>query len=117
MVGHTGDMNAAIKAIEIVDQCVGKIVDYLLEIDAHILITADHGNSEEMIDNQTHMTKTSHTLNPVELIYVASNSPGKQLLDRGKLSDIGPTVLSLLGLDIPVEMTAQNLIIGDDDQK
>jgi len=117
MVGHTGDMNAAIKAIEIVDQCVGKIVDYLLEIDAHILITADHGNSEEMIDNQTHMTKTSHTLNPVELIYVASDSPGKQLLDRGKLSDIGPTVLSLLGLDIPVEMTAQNLMIGDDDQK
>jgi 2,3-bisphosphoglycerate-independent phosphoglycerate mutase len=61
------------------------------------------------------MTKTSHTLNPVELIYVTVDSPGKQLLDRGKLSDIGPTVLSLLGLVIPVEMTAQNLIIGDDD--
>jgi len=117
MVGHTGDMNAAIKAIEIVDECVGKIVDDLLEIDAHILITADHGNSEEMIDHQTSMIKTSHTLNPVEVIYVADDSPGKQLIDRGKLSDIAPTVLYLLGLDIPVEMTAQNLIIGDNDDR
>jgi 2,3-bisphosphoglycerate-independent phosphoglycerate mutase len=117
MVGHTGDMNAAIKAIEIVDQCVGKLVDRLLELDAHILITADHGNSEQMIDYETSMTKTSHTLNPVELIYVAGDSPGKKLLDRGKLSDIAPTVLSLLGLDIPVEMTAQNLIIGHDNRQ
>jgi 2,3-bisphosphoglycerate-independent phosphoglycerate mutase len=67
-----------------------------------------------MIDYETSMTKTSHTLNPVELIYVAGDSPGKKLLDRGKLSDIAPTVLSLLRLDIPVEMTAQNLIIGHD---
>jgi 2,3-bisphosphoglycerate-independent phosphoglycerate mutase len=111
MVGHTGDMAAATKAIGIVDQCVGKIVDRLLELDAHILITADHGNSEQMIDYQTGMTKTSHTLNPVELIYVAGDSRGKQLLDRGKLSDIAPTVLSLLGLDIPGAMTAQNLIV------
>jgi 2,3-bisphosphoglycerate-independent phosphoglycerate mutase len=111
MVGHTGDMAAATQAIEIVDQCVGKIVDRLIELDAHILITADHGNSEQMIDYQTGMTKTSHTLNPVELIYVAGDSRGKQLLDRGKLSDIAPTVLSLLGLDIPGAMTAQNLIV------
>jgi len=117
MVGHTGDMNAAIKAIEIVDECVGKVINRLLELDAHILITADHGNSEQMIDHQTGMTKTSHTLNPVELIYVAGDSPGKKLLDRGKLSDIAPTVLSLLELDIPVEMTAQNLIIYDDDRR
>jgi 2,3-bisphosphoglycerate-independent phosphoglycerate mutase len=117
MVGHTGNMNAAIKAIEVVDQCVGNIVNYLLDLDAHILITADHGNSEEMVDAQTHMTKTSHTLNPVELIYVAKDSPGKQLLDRGKLSDIAPTVLFLLGLDIPVEMTAHNLIINNDKRR
>jgi 2,3-bisphosphoglycerate-independent phosphoglycerate mutase len=64
-----------------------------------------------MIDYHTGMTKTSHTLNPVELIYVAGDSQGKQLLDRGKLSDIAPTVLSFLGLDIPGEMTAQNLIV------
>ncbi|MBW2642240.1 MAG: 2,3-bisphosphoglycerate-independent phosphoglycerate mutase [Deltaproteobacteria bacterium] len=117
MVGHTGDMNSAIKATEIVDECVGKVVDYLLELDAHTLITADHGNSEQMVDYQTGMVKTSHTLNPVELIYVAGDSPGKQLLDRGKLSDIAPTVLALLGLDIPVEMTAQNLIIYDDENR
>jgi 2,3-bisphosphoglycerate-independent phosphoglycerate mutase len=110
MVGHTGDMHAATKAIEIVDNCVGRVVDRLLELDAHILITADHGNSEQMIDYQTGMPKTSHTLNPVELIWVANDSKGKQLVDHGKLADIAPTVLFLLGLDIPAEMTARNLI-------
>ena len=64
-----------------------------------------------MIDYQTDMNKTSHTLNPVELIYVANDSKGKPLLDHGKLADIAPTVLFLLGLEIPVEMTAQNLIV------
>jgi len=111
MVGHTGDMDAATQAIEVVDECVGKIVARLLELDANILITADHGNSEQMIDYQTNMTKTSHTLNPVEIIYVAGDAPGKGLITGGKLSDIAPTVLSLLGLDIPEEMTAQNLIV------
>ena len=111
MVGHTGNMGAAIRAIEIVDQCEGRIVNRLLELDAHILITADHGNAEQMIDYQTGVTKTSHSLNPVEFIYAAGDSPGKQLLKHGKLSDIAPTVLSLLGLDIPEEMTAKNLIV------
>jgi 2,3-bisphosphoglycerate-independent phosphoglycerate mutase len=110
MVGHTGDMGAAVRAIEIVDECQGRIVDRLLELDAHILITADHGNSEQMIDYQTGVTKTSHSLNPVEFIYVAGDSPGKRLVERGKLSDIAPTVLTLLELDIPAEMTARNLI-------
>jgi 2,3-bisphosphoglycerate-independent phosphoglycerate mutase len=111
MVGHTGNLEAATKAIEIVDDCIGKIVDRLLEIDAHILITSDHGNAEQMIDNQTGMTKTSHTLNPVEVIYLAKDFKDKRLIDHGKLSDIAPTVLFLLGLDIPKEMTAQNLIV------
>jgi len=113
MVGHTGDMGAAVRAIEIVDECEGRIVNRLLELDAHILITADHGNSEEMIDHQTGMAKTSHSRNPVELIYVARDSPGKRLIERGKLSDIAPTILYLLGLDIPEEMTARNLIATD----
>ena len=112
MVGHTGVFEAARKAIGIVDECVGKIVERCLELDAHILITADHGNAEQMIDPETGLTKTSHTLNPVELIYVAKDAPGKTLLERGKLSDIAPTVLSLLGLAIPAEMTAENLILG-----
>ena len=109
MVGHTGDMGAAARAIEIVDECVGTLVNRLLALDAHILITADHGNAEQMIDYQTGMIKTSHSLNPVELIYVAGDSRGKKLAAHGKLSDVAPTVLYLLGLDIPQEMTAKNL--------
>jgi 2,3-bisphosphoglycerate-independent phosphoglycerate mutase len=114
MVGHTGDMGATVRAIEVVDECQGRIVDRLLELDAHILITADHGNAEQMIDDETDMAKTSHGLNPVELIYLAGDSTGKRLAKRGKLSDIAPTVLYLLDLEIPREMTAQNLILTND---
>jgi 2,3-bisphosphoglycerate-independent phosphoglycerate mutase len=110
MVGHTGDFNAAKKAIEVVDDCVGKIVDRLLALDAHILITADHGNSEQMVDYETGMVKTSHTLFPVECIYVAKDASGKKLIERGILSDIAPTVLSLLGLKAPKEMTARSIV-------
>ena len=110
MVGHTGVFDAAKQAIEIVDSCLGKVVDRCLELDAHVLITADHGNAEQMLDPVTGMVKTSHTLSPVELIYVANDAAGKTLLERGKLADIAPTVLALLGLDIPSEMTAENLV-------
>ncbi len=112
MVGHTGDFDAARRAIEVVDECLGRLVSRCLELNAHILITADHGNSEEMIDYETGMTKTSHTLNPVELIYVARDAAGRTLAPRGKLSDIAPTVLCLLGLPVPAEMTADNLVVG-----
>ena len=91
MVGHTGDFEAARKAIEVVDECVGRVVNRLLELSARVLITADHGNAEEMFDAETGMVKTSHSLSPVELIYVAYDSPGCRLLERGKLSDIAPT--------------------------
>lgn len=111
MVGHTGDFEAARKAIGIVDENVGQIVKRLLELDAHVLITADHGNSEQMVDYQTGMTKTSHTLFPVEFIYVARDAVGKKLLPRGKLADIAPTVLQLLNLPIPKEMTADRLLV------
>ena len=111
MVGHTGNFEAARTAIEIVDACVGKIVDRLLGLDAHILVTADHGNAEQMIDYDTGMVKTSHTMFPVECIYVAKDSPGKHLRSHGKLSDIAPTVLKLLNLDIPRDMTADVLIL------
>ncbi len=111
MVGHTGNFEAARQAVEVVDQCVGKAVARLLELDAHVLITADHGNAEEMIDAHTQATKTSHTLNPVECLYVAKDAPGRTLRARGKLSDIAPTVLHLLGLPIPTEMTADNLLV------
>jgi 2,3-bisphosphoglycerate-independent phosphoglycerate mutase len=110
MVGHTGDFEAAKKAIETVDQCIGKIVERLLELNAHIIITSDHGNSEQMRDYETGMTKTSHTTFPVELIYVAKDAREKQLISEGKLADIAPTVLYLLGLEIPKAMTADVLL-------
>jgi 2,3-bisphosphoglycerate-independent phosphoglycerate mutase len=109
MVGHTGNFDAAKKAVETVDKCIGKIVKRLLELDAYILITADHGNSEQMIDYNTGMTKTSHTTFPVELIYVAKDANTKKLKEGGKLSDLAPTILTLLNLKIPKEMTADVL--------
>jgi 2,3-bisphosphoglycerate-independent phosphoglycerate mutase len=111
MVGHTGVFEAARKAVEVVDECVGRIVERMLELDFQILITADHGNAEEMIDHKTGMIKTSHTIQPVECIYVAKDSPGKKLIKRGKLSDISLAILKLLGLEIPKEMTSDQLII------
>jgi len=111
MVGHTGSMAPAVKAIEVVDECVGRIVTRLLELKADILITSDHGNSEQMVDYATHLPKTSHTLFPVDLIYISENPVGKKLKPRGKLSDVAPTVLHLLGLPLPSEMTAEDLIL------
>jgi 2,3-bisphosphoglycerate-independent phosphoglycerate mutase len=110
MVGHTGDFNAAKKAVEIVDESLGPVVKRLLELDAHILLTADHGNSEQMIDYATGLVKTSHSIFDVEMIYIAGDSPGKKLKSGGKLSDLAPTTLKLLGLEIPKEMTADGLI-------
>ena len=110
MVGHTGDPDAARRAVETVDACLGQIIPKLLEIDADILITADHGNAEQMVDYETGMTKTSHTLFPVECIYVSNHSWNKKLVSRGKLSDLAPTMLKLMGLPIPKEMTAKVLI-------
>ena len=112
MVGHTGDMDAARRAVEVVDACIGKLLPRLMELDAHVLITADHGNAEQMVDYLTGMTKTSHTLNDVECLYVAKDAVGTQLAPAGKLSDVAPTVLALLGLPIPSDMTANSLILG-----
>ncbi|KAL0221719.1 hypothetical protein RCL1_001573 [Eukaryota sp. TZLM3-RCL] len=113
MVGHTGEFESAKKACEIVDECVGRLVNYWMQKGGDVLITADHGNSEQMIDYKTGMTKTSHTIFPVDLLWVGTNAVTKKLLPpgEGKLSDIAPTVLHLLGLPIPAEMTAQNLIV------
>lgn len=110
MVGHTGDPKAAQKAVEMVDKCIGKIMPKLLALNADVLITADHGNAEQMVDYETGMVKTSHTLFPVECIYVAKDSWKKRLIPHGKLSDLAPTLLQFLGLPIPKEMTAQSLL-------
>ncbi|MBW2172461.1 MAG: 2,3-bisphosphoglycerate-independent phosphoglycerate mutase [Deltaproteobacteria bacterium] len=112
MVGHTGDMTAAIKAVEVVDECVGDCVRRLLELGGEILVTADHGNAEEMIEPTTGRVKTSHSRNPVELIYISEQAKGKTLKSGGKLADMAPTILKLMDIDIPPEMTATQLIEG-----
>ena len=110
MVGHTGVFEAARKAVEVVDECLGRIIPRLLELDFQILITADHGNAEQMIDYNTGLVKTSHTTFPVECVLVANDSASRMLISRGKLSDISVTVLDLLGLEVPPEMSSQSLL-------
>ena len=110
MVGHTGNMTAAVKAVEVVDECVGDCVERALELGGGVLLTADHGNAEEMVEPTTHSVKTSHSRNPVELIYISKQAKGKTLKPGGKLADIAPTVLRLMGIDIPPDMTATQLI-------
>jgi 2,3-bisphosphoglycerate-independent phosphoglycerate mutase len=111
MVGHTGDYEAAKRAVEVVDECVGAVVKKILLHKGVALISADHGNAEEMIDYPTGLPKTSHTTNPVEFIYVAKEYKRVKLRPRGILSDIAPTILFLLGIDKPREMTSENLIL------
>ncbi|MBW9158089.1 2,3-bisphosphoglycerate-independent phosphoglycerate mutase [Clostridium tagluense] len=109
MVGHTGDFEAAKKAIEAVDICLGKIVKNVLEKDGSIFITADHGNSEQMIDFSSGKPMTAHTTNLVPFTYISNHS--KELKDSGILADMAPTMLSVMGLPVPVEMTGKSLII------
>ena len=103
MVGHTGDVPAAIKAVECVDDCVRRVVEKVLSLDGKLLITADHGNCEVMI-NPDGSPQTAHTTNLVHLIFAANDADGYEL-SSGKLADIAPTMLKLLGLDCPEEMT------------
>lgn len=106
MVGHTGVFEAAKKAIEAVDECLGKVVNKVLEKDGAVFITADHGNSECMLDSEG-KPMTAHTTNPVPFIYVSKHST--ELKDGGKLADIAPTLLKAMGLDKPEEMTGEPL--------
>jgi 2,3-bisphosphoglycerate-independent phosphoglycerate mutase len=108
MVGHTGDLKAAIKAVETVDVCLGRLRDAVTEQGGAMLITADHGNAETMQDPETGEPHTAHTLNRVPLVLVNGTS-AKKLRD-GRLSDIAPTLLSLMGLRLPAEMTGRSLI-------
>lgn len=108
MVGHTGVLSAAIKAVEVLDECLGKITKAILAVDGNCLITADHGNVEQMLDEHTGQKLTSHTSGPVPLVYVGNKQV--QLKDDGALSDIAPTLLSLMGLTAPEEMTGHTLV-------
>ena len=107
MVGHTGVFDAAVKAIEAVDECVGKVVNAMLEADGQMLITADHGNADDMVDEGGNVV-TAHSTNPVPLIHVAKEPSA--LKEGGKLCDIAPTMLKLMGLEIPAEMTGTPLV-------
>ena len=107
MVGHTGVMDAAVKAIEALDRCVPRIVDAVLAKDGQVLLTADHGNADVMYDENGN-TVTAHSLNDVPLVHI-SGEPAA-LKDGGRLCDIAPTLLKLMNLDIPAEMTGKPLV-------
>ena len=112
MVGHTVSLQAAIKAVEAVDECVGRIVKIIEEKQGNLLITADHGNAEQMIDYKTGEPHTAHTTNPVPIILVTANKNYK-LKENGKLADLAPTMLDLMGIKQPEEMTGESLLIRE----
>ena len=108
MVGHTGNLEAAIKAIETIDECVGRVVEAVQKQEGVLLITADHGNAEQMIDYKTGEPHTAHTTNPVPLILVGME---EAKLKEGKLADIAPTMLDIMHLEKPEEMTGESLLV------
>lgn len=110
MVGHTGIFEAAKAAIEAVDECLGKVVNKVLEKDGTVFITADHGNAEEMVDYSTGNPMTAHTTGPVPFVYVSNDAKNKELRQEAILADIAPTMLSVMGLEVPKEMTGKNII-------
>ena len=110
MVGHTGIQEAAIKAVEAVDECVGKAVAALKEVDGQMFICADHGNAEQLIDYETGEPYTAHTTNPVPFILVNYND-AYTLREGGCLGDIAPTLIEMMGMQKPEEMTGNSLLI------
>jgi len=107
MVGHTGNLKAATRAIEVLDECIGKVVTAMQEIGGEVLITADHGNAEMMLDPATQQAHTAHTLNVVPLLYVGRQA---KIADGGALQDVAPTLLAMMGLPRPPEMTGKALL-------
>jgi 2,3-bisphosphoglycerate-independent phosphoglycerate mutase len=109
MVGHTGDLGAAIRAVEAVDVGLGAALDALADVGGAMIVTADHGNAEMMVDPETGEPHTAHTLNPVPVILVGG-PPGTRLRAGGRLADLAPSLLELLGVPAPPEMTGRSLI-------
>ena len=109
MVGHTGVFEAAKKAVETVDTCLGTVVEKVLEKDGTVFITADHGNAETMIDYSNGGAMTSHTVCPVPFLWISKDAEGGSL-EAGNLADIAPTMLQVMGLEVPAEMTGKSLI-------
>lgn len=111
MVGHTGVIEAAVKAVETVDSCIGRVYDSLMECNGQMFICADHGNSDQLIDYETGGMLTAHTTNPVPFILV-NYSDGVELKENGKLADIAPTLLDMMNIAKPQEMTGMSLLTG-----
>ncbi len=113
MVGHTGSIGATARACQVIDECLGKLSDWIMGYGGTMLITADHGNAEEMIDAQTGEIETEHSSNPVPFIAISKNLFGKnQMLTSGILADIAPTILKLMEIEVPTTMTGRNLLSG-----
>lgn len=108
MVGHTGVIEAAVKACEVVDDCVGKIAKRAMELGVEMILTADHGNAESMFDETTNTVQTAHTTNPVPFIIISNKH--YNLKETGALSDIAPTILELLEIKKPADMTGTSMI-------
>ena len=108
MVGHTGHFDATVKAIETIDECVGKIIDAMQKVGGEMMITADHGNAEQMFDFETNQPHTAHTSDPVPFIYIGRKA--KIIKQNGLLSDIAPTLIYVLGFPQPIEMTGNSLL-------
>jgi 2,3-bisphosphoglycerate-independent phosphoglycerate mutase len=111
MVGHTGKLDAAVKACEVVDRCVGAIVDEVLALGGSAIVTADHGNAEQMWDPDTNAPHTAHTTYDVPLIVVGEAFKGRALRSGGRLADIAPTMLDMIGMTKPGEMTGESLLV------
>ncbi len=110
MVGHTGVETAAIQAIETVDACVGRAVDAVIQADGVMFLCADHGNAEQLIDYETGAPFTAHTTNPVPFILI-NDKKGRKLREGGCLADIAPTLIELMEMEQPKEMTAKSLLL------
>ncbi len=110
MVGHTGKMDAAIRAVETVDRCLGRLLESVRLRSGTVLVTADHGNADQMIDYQTGGAHTAHTLHPVPLVLVG---PGRRGIRSGILADVAPTLLDIMGLSPSPEMTGTSLLAED----
>ena len=110
MVGHTGVIDSAVKAIEVIDECVGEVVNFIKEVDGQIFICADHGNAEQLVDYETGDPFTAHTTNPVPFILVNADEK-YTLAEDGCLADIAPTLLELMGIEQPAEMTGKSLLV------
>ena len=111
MVGHTGVMEAAVKAVEAVDTCVGRVVRAVQKAGGRLIVTADHGNAEQMWDDEENVPYTAHTVsNPVPFIVVDDRYVGKQLQEGGRLCDVAPTLLAMMGIPQPEEMTGKSLL-------